>query len=257
MPPEAKPAEPLVKPLEGSDAVPLPHPNLPLGPLPPPFVPIENVRVPMPPAGGVQKLPPGARSVNLGEMIDRMLDLSSRLSKLEEGQIKFFADCRKRLETDLLALKLNVRDEVEGLRKEGREVALNVGARVDARYAEHFRTVEELDARTTEALLQIGKDHETILGAVETAARAAGGAKAFAAKLDILLLGFDQHKAAIGERVAGIKAELVKSVEAAKATADEAKRAAGQAVKDVPKLNERVTALEGFRDRQIHGRPHR
>jgi hypothetical protein len=256
MPPEAKPAGPDIKPLEGSDAAPMPHPNLPLGPLPPPFVPLGDVRLP-PPQAGVQKLPPGTRSVNLGEMIDRVLDLSARLGKLEDGQVKFFADCRKRLETELLALKLNVSDEVEGLRKNARDLAHNTGAKIDARYAGHFRTVEELDARTTEALLQIGKDHETILGAVEVAARAAGGAKVFATKLDILAGDFTTLKGDVGTRVAGIKAELAKGVEVAKATADEAKKAAGQAAKDVPKLNERVTALEGFRDRQIHGRPSR
>jgi hypothetical protein len=248
MPTEVKPADPEIVPVKGSDAVAMPHPNLPLGPLPPPFVPVPEPF----PAGA-----PGARVINLGEMLDRVFSLGARLDKLGGDRVKFFADCRQRLDREIEALKKSVRGEIGGIREGADLAAKEIGGKIEERYAEHFRTVKMLDENAAEALFLINTQFKDSGDAVKTANAASGKALHFAGKLDILLADFAKLKAAVGTQVATVKGELAGRCEEAKAAADLAAKTADSVAKDVPKLNARVAALEEFRNRQIQGRPRR
>lgn len=248
MPTEVKPAVPEIVPPKGSDAIAMPHPNLPLGPLPPPFIP-----APAPfPAGA-----PGARVLNLGDMFSKVFEVTARMGKLEEDRVKFFADCRQRLDREIEALKKSTCGEIDVVRAEADQAAREIGGKIEERYAEHFRTVKMLDENAAEALATNNIQLETARRALETANAAASKATSFSAKLDILLGDFGKLKAAVGTQVASVKGELAGRCEEAKAAADLAAKTADSLTKDVPKLNARVTALEAFRDRQIQGRPRR
>jgi uncharacterized protein YoxC len=201
------------------------------------------------PAQAQAPAPPSGRSINIADFVDRVIDLQARLSRLEENQIKFFADCRARLDREIQATKAASNKMADVVAEAADRRAAAVGKKIDERYAGKFARMDEALVVIADGCKNMNEAHGLIEAVAKEASRAALQAQTMAAKVDILAETVNQNKKALNARVDEGRAGIKASVDKALADADAAAKVANRATTDVQLVGGRVAKLERLGER--------
>lgn len=230
-------------PVAGEDAlrVPMP-PGVPRKP--PPEVDLANIR---PLLGSAVPARPQGRSFNLASLLDRMLEHDSKIIKLEDSQVKFFADCRKRLEAEIESLKACVQAAIDSVQDRAEARAREIASKIDERYADKFAKMDEAISVLTSGCAAMSEAHRLVAEAAEQSNAAAKKASVMAAKIDILAGKVDEVRNELGSDIGAVQSMAEAAIKTPRADAAAALKLANQSAKDLQAMNGRLTCMENWR----------